>query len=159
MPKIELVHGTFYRGIVSFHLHRDGKGEKWLAEGNKMLEQVKKWSINSKEIFENKLLLLEAEHYASLCHVVAAKESYDLSIKVAKDNGYIHEEGLAHECKGKYLESIIELEDAEHCFMNAYDCFKKWGALAKANKLWEEHDLDESLRCTEIRNLKHEREV
>ena len=64
-----------------------------------MLDQVEAWAENSKPIFENKLILLEAEYYASMCNVVAAKESYELAIKVARDNGYIHEQGLAYgEC-------------------------------------------------------------
>ena len=100
MPKVQLVYHIFYRGIVAFHLYRDGEGEKWLNEGNDMQDQVEVWVKNSKPIFENKLILLEAEHYASMCNVVAAKESYELSIKIARDNGYIHEEGLAY---GEYL--------------------------------------------------------
>ncbi|KAL7546664.1 hypothetical protein ACHAWF_009998 [Thalassiosira exigua] len=34
LPKIQLINGTFYRGIVSFHFYRDGKGlcEKLLNE-------------------------------------------------------------------------------------------------------------------------------
>ena len=74
-------------------------GDKWLDEGKEMLDQVEAWAENSKPIFENKLILLEAEYYASMCNVVAAKESYELAIKVARDNGYIHEQGLAYgEC-------------------------------------------------------------
>mmetsp|Transcript_31487 Transcript_31487/g.57675 ORF Transcript_31487/g.57675 Transcript_31487/m.57675 type:complete len:291 (-) Transcript_31487:685-1557(-) len=96
MPKVTLIYHIFYRGIVMFHLYREGKGEKWLEEGNKMQDQVQIWVKNSKPIFENKLVLLEAEHYASMGNVVAAKESYELSVELARDNGYVHEQGLAY---------------------------------------------------------------
>jgi hypothetical protein len=96
MPKVQLIYHIFYRGIVMFHLYREGKGEHWLKEGEKMQDQLETWVKTSKPIFENKLILLEAESYASTCNVVAAKESYELSIKVARDNGYIHEQGLAY---------------------------------------------------------------
>ena len=96
MPKVQLVYHIFYRGVVMFHLYREGKGEHWLKEGKKMQDQLKIWVKTSKPIFENKLILLAAESYASMGNVAAAKESYELSIKVARDNGYIHEQGLAY---------------------------------------------------------------
>ena len=67
-----------------------------MEEGNKMQDQVQIWVKNSKPIFENKLVLLEAEHYASMGNVVAAKESYELSVELACDNGYVHEQGFAY---------------------------------------------------------------
>ncbi|KAL7536761.1 hypothetical protein ACHAXR_007383 [Thalassiosira sp. AJA248-18] len=93
-----------------------------------------------------------------MCNVVAAKESYDLSVEVARDNGYVHEQGLAYECKAKYLKSIVEDQDAERCFMSAHTCYMQWGAVAKANKLWKDYDLGSSTEHTEICNTKHERE-
>merc|ERR1719491_1690136 len=104
---------------------------EWLDEGNSMKDQLGKWVKScSKSIFENKLILLEAEHYASMCNVVAAKESYEMSIKVARDNGYIHEQGLAYELMGKYLMSAVEIQDAERCFLTAHKCYMQWGAMA-----------------------------
>ena len=70
-------------------------GEKWFAEGKRVLDQMETWVNCQKKIFENKLILMEEEHYASMCNVVAAKESYELSIAVALDNGFIHEQGIA----------------------------------------------------------------
>jgi len=136
MPKVQLVYHIFYRGVVMFHLYREGKGEHWLKRGNKMQAQLETWVKTSKPIFENKLILLEAENYASMCNVVAAKKSYELSVKLARDNGYIHEQGLAYECMGKYLMSAVEVRDAERCFLSAHECYMQWGAKAKANKLW-----------------------
>lgn len=158
MPKVQRVYHIFYRGVIAFNLYRDGKGEKWLKEGEEMLAQMEVWVSNSKPIFENKLILMEAEHYASMCNVVAAKESYELAIKVANDNGYTHEQGLAYECFGRYLSSIVEVEDAEQCFMNAYTCYRQWGAFAKADKLWEDHGLDSSTGDIGICTIKHERD-
>jgi len=102
--------------------------------------------------------LLEAEHYASMCNVVAARESYELSIKVARDNGYIHEQGLAYECMGKYLVSIVEVHEAKRCFMSAHKCYKQWGADAKADKLWKDWNLTSSIECMESCAIKHKRD-
>lgn len=97
MPKIQLIHRTFYRGLIAFQLYRDGEGEDFLEEGKKILEKMERWAKNCKAIFESKLILLEAEHYASMCNIVAAKESYELSAESARDHGLMHEQGLACE--------------------------------------------------------------
>ena len=76
---------------------RDGEGEDLLEEGKKILEKMERWAKNSKAIFESKLILLEAEHYASMCNIVAAKESYELSAESARDHCLMHEQGLACE--------------------------------------------------------------
>ena len=99
MPKVQLIYHIFYRGIIAYQLYREGNGEKWLTEGNAMHHQVKTLVKNLEALFENKLILLEAEYYAFVCNVVAEKGSYELSSKVARSNGYIHEQGLAYgEC-------------------------------------------------------------
>ncbi len=71
-----------------------------MEEGIAVKDRLAVWVKGSKAIFENKLALLEAEHHASICQVTLAAESYDLAIKVARDNGYVHEQGLAH---GQYI--------------------------------------------------------
>ena len=98
MPRIQMISICLYRGLISFQLFRAGEGEDWLAKGKKMLSKMEMWTKNcSKDVFENKLYLLEAENYASDDHIVAAKESYELSITSARDHGLIHEQGLASE--------------------------------------------------------------
>ena len=98
MLKITIVYRTFYRGLIAYQLYRNGEGEEWLDEGKTVLDKVEMWRQNAnKSIFESKLILLEAEHYASNCNIVAAKESYELSAKTARDYGLVHEQGLACE--------------------------------------------------------------
>jgi len=158
MPKVALIYHMFYRGIAAFHLYREGSGGKWLKEGNDIKEQMEIWVKNSKILFENKLLLLEAEYCASMCKVVLARESYKFSIKVARDNGYVHEQGLAYECMGKYLMSVVEVQEAECCLLSAHKCYMQWGATAKANKLWKDWNLGSSTESIEPCTAKHKRD-
>ncbi|KAL7545938.1 hypothetical protein ACHAWF_009286 [Thalassiosira exigua] len=102
---------------MSFQNFRDGKGEDWLEIGRKALAKTEVWVKNSQVIFESKLYLMEAEHYASNCHIVAAKESFVLSAKTARDHGLVHEQGLAFEAR---------------------ECYMQWEAIAKAEWLQED---------------------
>jgi len=56
------------------------------------------------------------------------------------------------------LSSIVEDQEAERCFMNTHKCYKQWGAVAKANKLWKDYNLDLSTEGIEICTIKHERD-
>jgi len=161
MPKIQFIHNTFYRGIIGFQMYRDGEGEEWLDVGKKAMDRMELWEKNSKAIFENKLILLEAENYASMCNIVAAKESYELSAKSARDHGLVHEQALACELYAQFLSSLVETLDASHWFHIAYTCYKQWGASAKAGQLMKEHDLvlrDYSKSNMSLGSMKHERD-
>mmetsp|Transcript_20337 Transcript_20337/g.34956 ORF Transcript_20337/g.34956 Transcript_20337/m.34956 type:complete len:434 (+) Transcript_20337:2-1303(+) len=142
MPKIGLIYLTFYRGLIAFQRYRDGDGEEWLDEGAKTLERMQVWNTKaSKAIFENKLYLLESEHYACNCNIVAANESYELSAKTARDNGLVHEQGLAYELCGKFLSSIGDI-DSLHFFQKAHSCYVSWGAVVKAEQIRKDWNVD-----------------
>jgi len=147
MPKIELIHRTFLSALLTFRKYRDGEGEEFLSKGQVMLEKMRLWSKNSKAIFENKLLLLESEQYACACNIVASKESYELSAESARNHGLVHEQGLAYELYGNFLYSIGDLV-AAHWFQKAHTCYLQWGAVAKAEQLRKDLNLD----LTEIGN-------
>ncbi|KAL7540948.1 hypothetical protein ACHAXR_010516 [Thalassiosira sp. AJA248-18] len=158
MPKIQLIHHSFYRGLIAFQLYRDGEGEEWLDVGKKLLDKMELWVKNSKAIFESKLILLEAEHYASMCNIVAAKESYELSAQTARDHGLVHEQGLACELHGKFLSSISETMEASHWFQRAHTCYMQWGALSKAAQLQKDHNLFIPDGNNMSSSMKHERD-
>jgi len=122
MPKLHLIYHTFYRGIVAFRLFREGNGVSLLKDGEDVLSTVKAWSETCKWT-ENKALLIEAEYLASKCKRNLAKEKYEASIQSARDHGFLHEQGLAYECMGKYFSSIIELPEGRRCFREAHRCY------------------------------------
>ena len=163
MPKIQLIYHTFYRGLIAYQMHRNGDGEEHLDQGKKVLDKMELWNQRaSKAVFENKLYLLEAEHYASNCNIQAAKESYELSAKTARDHGLVHEQGLAYELYGKFLTSIGE-PDASHWFQQAYSCYVQWGAVAKAEQLRKDGKLGSPEEVTSTFNpslvsIKHGRD-
>lgn len=148
-PKIQLIYRTFFSALLVFWRYRQGDGEECLAQGETILEKMKLWSNNSNAIFENKLLLIESEWYACSCNIVAAKESYVLSAKSARDHGLINEQGLAFELYGNFLSSIGDLA-ATQFYQKAHSCYIQWGALAKAKKLQKNLNLDltESVSCS-----------
>lgn len=111
-PKIQLIFHYFYHGLTSFWLYRDGQGDSYLDEGKNVIKKMEVWRANSPCTFENKLFLLQAEHLASLSDKDASIEMYEMSIKTARDNGFLHEQGLGHELMGNYLSTVVQLSEA-----------------------------------------------
>mmetsp|Transcript_32513 Transcript_32513/g.78696 ORF Transcript_32513/g.78696 Transcript_32513/m.78696 type:complete len:1338 (-) Transcript_32513:142-4155(-) len=145
MPKLQLIYSTFYRGIISYQLSLDGKGEQWQERGDEILLTMGIWSKNCEAIYQNKLYLLQAESNACNCNIAAAKELFVLAATSARDNGLIHEQALACECYAKFLTSIVEQNQANIWFQQAYQCYLDWGANAKAGKLMEDNNLSDIL--------------
>jgi len=142
MPKIQLVYFTFYRGLVCFKRYREGDGENLFIEGNGILAKLQSWRQYSKAIVNNKILLLEAEYFAANCDRNMAIEKYNAAAKAARDAGYLHDQALAYECLGAYLESIVELPESRSALCQANECYIQWGAKGKSRNLIEQYSLD-----------------
>lgn len=65
---------------------------------------------------------------------------------------------LKLECMGKYLLSIVEVQDAKRCFVSAHECYLKWGATALAARLYMEHNLESCSEDFQSSVLKHRRD-
>ena len=74
-------------------MYMDGKGEEYLDEGKQFLNKVKIWNNCALANFQNKLLLLEAYHSASVFDTQTAREGFTASIQSARDHGLVHEQG------------------------------------------------------------------
>lgn len=130
-----------------------------MRNGIEAICKIEFWSKYASN-FENKLLLLNAEQSASLPNIEQAKVQYAASIKSARDNGRVHEQGLAYELMGNFLSSVAnEPAEALKCWKNAHTCYTQWGALGKATTLCRKHGLDDTSDADPGRNsLKHARD-
>ncbi len=117
------------------------------------------WVKHSPSNFENKLALLNAEQQASLPNIVEAKVLYKASIESARDNGRVHEQGLAYEMMGKFLASVAnESTQAMECLQNARTCYNQWGAFGKAEILCRQHSLAAADLKSKDDSLKRDRD-
>lgn len=160
MTNILLIYFTFYRGIIEFRRYREDHSEDKLRNGFDAIIKFESWLQHSPSLFENKLLLLNAEQQASLPNIDEAKSLYLSSIKSAKDCGRVHEQGLACELMGRFLLTVANDRFQAMMYMkNAHACYLKWGAFGKAAALAEEHGLDSSNASSIGKSSKHARDV
>jgi len=167
MPTIHLIYHTFFRGIVSFQQYRKSEGierDRKLEEGKKVMNEMEKWTLNCSDVFENKWLLLRAEHFASINEDDLAEKSYTKSINASRDHGNIHELGLGYELFGNFHSSRGSWKNATHCYAQAHAFYNQWGANAVADRIVRDNpglDLTSAIH-EELKNInssKRENEI
>ncbi|MCP4129747.1 MAG: AAA family ATPase [bacterium] len=102
---------------------------------SKNQRKLKKWARHSPMNHLHKYYLVEAELARTEKNPFMAMEFYEKAIIGARENNYIQEEALACElAAGFYLEN--NFSDTGVLYLkNAYDCYSRWGARAKAKDL------------------------
>ncbi|BAY65468.1 serine/threonine protein kinase with two-component sensor domain [Calothrix brevissima NIES-22] len=79
--------------------------------------------------------LVAAEHHRVLGNKIEAIECYDRAISLAKDNKFIQDEALANELAAKFYLDWSREKFAISYMQEAYYCYARWGAKAKADDL------------------------
>ncbi len=110
---------------------------KWLKIIAANQKNFKKWATFAPENHQHKYLLVEAELARARGETGKARELYDESIALARQNLFLNEEALACELAGKFhLERGLQ-ELAGHYLGQALRAYHEWGALAKVKQFEE----------------------
>ncbi|GET36997.1 trifunctional serine/threonine-protein kinase/ATP-binding protein/sensor histidine kinase [Microseira wollei] len=98
-------------------------------------EKMQQWAYHAPMNFQHKYDLVAAEKARVLGNKLAAIDDYDLAIKRAAANNYLHEEALAYELAGKFYQSLDKEIIAQAYLTKAYYAYIRWGAIAKVKAL------------------------
>ncbi|MEH2310329.1 MAG: AAA family ATPase [Nostoc sp.] len=128
----------FYESLTNLALYKDCS----MVEQKLILERVtetnkklKKWAQSAPKNYAHKSNLVEAESFRISGQKTEAIELYDRAISLAKENGYIQEEGLSNELAAKFYLDWGKEKVAQVYMQEAYYCYARWGAKAKTDDL------------------------
>ncbi|QMS87340.1 AAA family ATPase [Nostoc edaphicum CCNP1411] len=128
----------FYEALTQLILYQTAttaQKKQILKKVTSHQKKLKKWAHHAPMNHQHKFYLVEAERHRILQQKNKAMELYDRAITLAKENGYIQEEGLSNELAAKlYLEWGKE-KIAQTYMQEAYYCYARWGAKAKTEDL------------------------
>jgi PAS domain S-box-containing protein len=93
------------------------------------------WAVNCPENFETRAALVSAEIARIEGQDVRAMHTYDKAIRAARQNGFIHNEGVANEVAGRFYAARGFEKIADTYLRDARYCYLLWGADAKARQL------------------------
>jgi len=130
----------FYIPLACFQLYTktettDDDKETYLKKAKENIKNMKKWADLGPINFLHKYYLLQAE----LCRVTGKSEQaadyFDKAIETAYENDYVNDAALANELAGKFYMKKNKAKFAALYFIEARNCYQKWGATAKVRHL------------------------
>lgn len=126
-------------GLASFHIYRETRALLWIERGKKCKSNLKLWAEQgSLWNFQHLFLLLDAEeHYSCDGDFENTRALYNSAIGLAKSHNFIYDEALAYELSANFLLNNGKLASSLEYFQLAHKKYHEWGALAKADNLFE----------------------
>ncbi len=103
------------------------------------MEILRQWAEFGPVNFLHKYYLMQAELYRVTSKDREAAEYYDKAVEKAYENEYVNEAALANELAAKFYMQQNRHKLAALYFMEARDCYSKWGAIAKVKHLEENY--------------------
>jgi predicted ATPase/transcriptional regulator with GAF, ATPase, and Fis domain len=101
--------------------------------------QLQEWAENCPENFENRATLAGAEIARLEGRDTDAMRLYEQAIQSARENGFVQNEGVAHEVAARF-HAARGFEAISHMYMrNARNCYDHWGAAGKVKQLDERY--------------------
>ncbi|MGE5342558.1 MAG: AAA family ATPase [Candidatus Omnitrophota bacterium] len=130
----------FYIPLAYLQLYASGIGaddekETYLKKARERIDKMKEWAEFGPVNFLHKYYLLCAEWNRVQGHKHEAAEYYDKAIETALENEYVNEAALANELAAKFYMHQNRRPLAAAYFLEARECYRKWGALAKVKHL------------------------
>jgi PAS domain S-box-containing protein len=95
------------------------------------------WAEHCPENFENRAALLGAEIARIEGREFAAMQLYEQAIRCARDNGFVHVEGVANEVAARFYVARGFEKIAYGYLREARYCYLRWGAAGKVRQLDE----------------------
>jgi predicted ATPase/signal transduction histidine kinase len=135
---IELLDYFYYTALTVSALYESASADEqqeWRELLKAHQEQLREWAENYPPTFADKHALVSAETARLEGRDADAMRLYEQAIQSARENGFVQNEGVAHELaagfyfgRGSTTAACAHLEDAR-------SCFARWGALGKVQQL------------------------
>lgn len=139
---ISLVEHNFYSSLITLSLYRDAEAveqAEYLDHIKSKQKQMKTWTENCSENFQNKYFLIEAEIARVSSNESAAINYYDKAIVSARENGFIQNEALANELFANFWLEKGNLNTSRLHLAESIRLYGAWGASNKIDSLRDKY--------------------
>jgi predicted ATPase/signal transduction histidine kinase/GAF domain-containing protein len=138
---INVLDYTFYTALAVSAAYETGSADEqtaWRRLLGDYQEQLRHWAENYPPTFADRLALVSAEIARTEKRDADALRLYEEAIHLARENGFVKIEGLAHELAAQYY-LARGIETAGYAYLrNSRNCYERWGAHGKVKQL-DEH--------------------
>jgi len=130
---------NFYSSLIYLQHYENEKNNIYLKKVNKNQKSMKIWVKHCPENFQNKYDLVEAEKFRVLNKTGLAENFYNKAIYRANKNQFLNEEAISWELAARFYIQQKNSTLAKSYMQNAYNCYKRWGALAKLKQMKDKY--------------------
>jgi PAS domain S-box-containing protein len=130
----------FFHVLTLTALYPEASEEQQQAYGDILAAKRRKfemWAEHCPENYQNRHALVSAELARLAGRDLDAIRLYEQAVRSARENGFLHHEGVANELAGRFYLSRDLQTNADAYLRNARHCFALWGADGKVAQLDE----------------------
>src|SRR5271168_500244 len=142
LGRAQLLDYFYYTALTVAALYQNASGDEqntWRELLTAHREQLREWANNYPPTFGDKYALVSAEIARLEGRDADAMRLYEEAIQSARENGFVQNEGLAHELAARFYAARGAETIAHACLKNARHCYLRWGAFGKVRQLEELH--------------------
>jgi PAS domain S-box-containing protein len=136
--QIQSLDYFYYAALTVAALYEEASDDKqtgWRDLLTAHQEQLGEWADNYPPTFGDKHVLVSAEIARLEGRHTDAMRLYEQAIQAARENGFVQNEGLAHELAARFYTARGVGTIAHACLRNARHCYLRWGAFGKVRQL------------------------
>jgi PAS domain S-box-containing protein len=136
--QIQLFDYFYYGALTVAACYENASAEKqqeWRELLTAHREQLREWSDSYPPTFADKHALVLAEIARLEGRDADAMRLYEQAIRLAHENGFVQNEGVAHELAAGFYLGRGSTTAARTHVEDARSCFARWGALGKVRQL------------------------
>ncbi|WP_282423068.1 ATP-binding sensor histidine kinase [Polyangium sp. 15x6] len=140
MP-IEATH-HFFHALTMVQLLPDapaGERGEFARRIGDVQQKLALWAENCPENYFNRYALVSAEIARVEGRDLDAMRLYEQAIRSARENGFVHNEGLAYELSSRFYRARGFEQVAETYLRDARACYARWGADGKVRQIDEQN--------------------
>ncbi len=140
--QLQLLDYFYYTALTVAALYENASADeqtRWRELLRVHREQLREWAENYPPTFADKHTLVSAEMARLEGRALDAMQLYDQAIQSAREQGFVQNEGLAHEVAARFY-AARGFEAIAHMYLrSARNCYDRWGALGKVKQLDERY--------------------
>jgi len=136
--QLQLLDYYYYAALTVAALYADAAADEqsgWREMLATHREQLREWAENFPPTFADKFALVSAEIARIEGRDLDAMRLYDQAIRLARDNGFVQNEGLSNELAAQHYAAGGFETSARAYLRAARDCYLRWGADGKVRQL------------------------
>ena len=136
--QLQLFDYFYYTALAVAALYEEASADEqtgWRELLTEHREQLREWAENHPPTFADKHALVSAEIARIECRDPDAMRLYEQAIQSARENGFVQNEGVAHEVAARFYAARGFEAIAQMYLRNARNCYERWGAHGKVKQL------------------------